>query len=92
MVKLRAEVLMNTPMVPSMSVTGKRTNSMDMVFKHGQMELNMRVITSLAKNMALEPINGLTDQLILENFIIIIYMVKVFKHGVATESMKVNGV
>ena len=91
MVKRRVEVLMNIQMVPSMLVTGKRINSMDMVFKLGQMVLNMKVITSLERNMVLVPINGLIDQLISENFIIIIYMVRVFKHGAETESMKANG-
>ena len=76
---------------PNTSVTGKRINSTAMESKPGQMLLNMKVTTSLAKSMESVPSSGLTDQPILGNSIITIFMEKVFTLGPTTVSMKENG-
>ena len=91
MIKLTAEELMNTWMVQSMLVTGKKTNNMDMVLKLGQMHLSMKVIINSARNTALEHSSGLMDQRTSVSSIIIIFMVKVFTLGQIIENMKVNG-
>lgn len=63
MIRLMASEFTATWMVPSMRVTGRRTNSMDKVWRHGLTELDMRVSTFKEKSMAKASLLGQMDQL-----------------------------
>ena len=91
MIKRMAEALMNILMGQSILAIGSRINSMAMGLRCGQMEALMKAIMNLEKNMALEHFNGSMEVLILENFIVIIYMAWGCTLGKMVESMKENG-
>ena len=91
MIKRMAEALMNILMGQSILAIGSRINSMAMGSRCGQMEALMKAIMNLEKNMALEHFNGSMEVLILENFIVIIYMAWGCTLGKMVESMKENG-
>jgi hypothetical protein len=82
---------MNIWMVQNTLATGKKINNMATELKLGQMKLNMRETTNLERNMGSELSNGQISLLILENFTIIIFMVKVCILGSITVSMKESG-
>lgn len=91
MIKPKVEELTNILMGPSMLETGKKTDSMDMELKRGQIMQNTKETTSTVKNMELAHLNGLMGPLILVSFTTIIFMAKVYIHGQITEFTKVNG-
>lgn len=91
MIKRMAEALMNILMGQSILAIGLRINSMAMGSRCGQMEALMKAIMNLEKNMALEHFNGSMEVLILENFIVIIYMAWGCTLGKMVESMKESG-
>ena len=70
---------------------GKKTSSMDMELKLGQMVQNMKGTMNTERNMEQVHLNGLMDQCILVNSIIIIFTERVFIHGATEENTKVNG-
>lgn len=92
MIKLMAVELTNIWMGLSTLEIGKKINNTGMVLKHGPMLQNMKEIMNSVKSMVLVLSNGLMVRHILANFIITIYMVKVFTLGQIIVNMKVNGV
>jgi hypothetical protein len=61
------------------------------VWKLGQMVPVMKETMNMGKNMAQELLNGLIPQCLLVNFIITIFMEKVFICGVMGVNMRANG-
>ena len=92
MIKRTEEGLTNIWMEPTIVGIGKRTSNMGTELKPGQMQPNMKEITSMAKSTGLEPSNGRMDPLTSENSITIIFMEKAFTHGLIIGNMRVNGV
>lgn len=82
---------MNIWTVPNMWENGEKIANTDMVSRVGQIMLNMKVITNTGKNTVSVLSNGAMALLTSENFIIIIFMVKVSIHGQTTEFTKGNG-
>jgi hypothetical protein len=91
MIKLMAEALMSILMVQSILVIGLKINSMAMELRYGQMEVLMKAIMNLVKNMELVLFNGLMVVLTLENFTVTIYMEWGYTLGKMVENMKENG-
>lgn len=91
MIKLMAEAHMNIWTVQSILVIGLKINNMAMELRYGQMEVLMKVIMNLVKNMELVLFNGLMEVLILENFIVTTYMEWDCTLGTMVENTKENG-
>jgi hypothetical protein len=91
MTRLMEEEIMNISTEQYTVETGRRTDNMATVLKHGLMEPSMRVIMNMERNTELEHSNGQMDLLTSENFIITTSMEKEYTHGVITENMKENG-
>jgi hypothetical protein len=91
MIKHMVEALMNILTERSILVIGLKINSTAMELRYGQMEVLMRVIMNLEKNMELELFNGLMEVLTLENFIVTIYTEWDYTLGKMVGNMKENG-
>jgi archaellum component FlaG (FlaF/FlaG flagellin family) len=72
-------------------VTGKKTNSMAMVSRPGQMGQDTKGSIFWAKNTVMELSNGLMDQCISDNSTITIFMEQEYTHGAMEGNTKVNG-
>ena len=91
MIKLMDLVSILILMVHNMKVIGLMISNMDKVKRHGQMVLNMKEIISLEKKMALVSFYGLINQVIVETFSIIIFMVTVPINGQTAVSFLETG-
>lgn len=91
MIKLTAEELMNTWMVPNILENGEKIDNTGMVLKVGQIMLNTKETTNMEKNMESEHSNGVMGRHILENFIIIIFTERECIPGQIAEYMRENG-
>lgn len=91
MTKLMEEEFISIWMVPSTMVIGEKTSNMDMEWKHGPMEPNMKGTMNMGRNMELVHSNGLITLNTLESSITTIFMGKESTLGVMGEDTKVNG-
>jgi hypothetical protein len=73
------------------TVTGRRTNNMGLVSRHGQMVQNMRAIMNMGRSMVPVHSSGQMAPSISENSIIITSMARESIHGVTAENTKANG-
>ena len=91
MIRLTAKATINIWMEPNMRGIGIKINSMGMGVKYGQILQGTKDNMNMEKNMEMAPSIGRANQHMSENFIIIIFMEKVFTHGMMAESTKGNG-
>ena len=80
-----------TMMAPNIKVIGSKTSNKVTVLKYGQMELSMKVTTSMGKSKETENSAGKTDQPTTVNFTTTICMEKVPTDGLIRDSLKVTG-
>lgn len=74
-----------------MKATGKKTNNMVKVLRHGLMVLPIKEIILRERNMGLDALPGLTIAPILVNSLKTILKVRVFINGLMGESMMGSG-
>ena len=76
---------------PNIKVIGSKTSNKVTVLKYGQMELSMKVTTSMERSKETENSAGKMDQLTTDNFTTTIFMEKVPTDGLIRDSLKVTG-
>jgi hypothetical protein len=91
MIKLMVKVYIPTLIVVDTKVIGLRTNNTGMVWKDGQTVHLMRDNMSKVKSMAVESLLGLTEALLLENFLTTTFKAMVSTNGLMVESLLENG-
>jgi len=91
MIKLMDLEFIAILMEPNMKVTGKRTSNTEMVWKPGQMVLDMKVNIFKEKSTVMEDLLGLTEALIMESSSKIISKAKEYITGLIKENMMVHG-
>ena len=92
MTRLMEEETTNTSMGLSILVSGRKTLSMVLDLKLGQISQSMKAATSLERNMELVFSDGQTALCISESFTVTISMAKESTLGLMVGDMKENGV
>jgi hypothetical protein len=91
MTRRKEEVTMNIQMRQSTTETGRKIDSMALESKHGLTMHDMKVTTSLERNMVSVTLSGPMDLRILVSSIVTIFMERAFTLGMMDESTMGTG-